>query len=365
MKKNKKEKLPKGKSAATKQMQLPQSEMNVKKLTEISQATTNMNIILSSPNDVKNGGGSELSNSLISQNYDLAARKITSSFEEAIAARAHVTLNYLSVQISLHLYEEKIEIKHVYNVIKTFVDATWDEVSRGISVSYTRALFFEPVVYINKILPAVTISPEFIRGVNSIYWEDLFGDLVTDGQMVQNDRMIVKTLIEAVQKNLDNGYHVQLVGPIVLKTQIGSANTVMVYSREMLKTFNKKYKQKNAKRQKRSLVESNAVNHFAKTEDELSKKEQKAEHALALEANKKKAVASQSAAADKVVEKTTIVETTTVEKTKKEKKPKKVVETVVEEVKTVVEEVPKKEKKSKEDSPKKEKKEKKSKKDKK
>ncbi|MCK5946044.1 MAG: hypothetical protein KAG04_02100 [Mycoplasmataceae bacterium] len=286
------------KSAATASMKIPEKQVNTKNIEDISQTTNAMNIILSSASEAKGDKTMEATRDIISKNYDLAVRKIVASFDEILDTGAFITARYLAVQVSLALYEKNLDIKQTHLVIKRFIAATWKKVASGVSVAYTTEIILEPVVYVNKIIPAVTVTPSFAQMVNTVIWDDLFKELARSGEMSLADKDIIESFVNAVSDNVMQGYYIQLGEPIVMKIKLGSSNNMLLFSQKNLKWFNDTYKANKVRKGKgQKKITSNAVNHFANTQEKMSKKEANAKRKLekAMQEKEAKELASSKA----------------------------------------------------------------------
>ena len=265
-----------GTSAATANMSLPKKKIDKKNIESISQTTKAMNIVLSSANETGENESSAQARELISKNYDLAIRKIVSSYEDIIESGSYITTKYLAVQVSLYLHEMNLNPKEIHESIRKYFDEVWDTVSRGQSVAFTTEIVFEPIVYIDRIIPAVTITPSIASKVNTIMFDDLFQKLAREGKMSLADKEVIDVMVKALSTNIQQGYYVQIGRPILLKLRIGSEENMLLFSKEDTAWFNKnlsarKTRQKSSKKNKDQVVFSDAVTHLDSTKKRMDR----------------------------------------------------------------------------------------------
>ncbi|WP_128008547.1 hypothetical protein [Mycoplasma sp. ATU-Cv-508] len=126
----------------------------------------------------------------------------------------------------------------VLDVITIFTDEIFATLSTGVGVEISSELFFEVVVYVDKVLLASRISPKFVSEIRAISWQKLFDRLVKDNKLSISDRPIVENFTFALDENVRRGYYVQLGDFILARVNFESRSTILLYSHERLVRLN-------------------------------------------------------------------------------------------------------------------------------
>lgn len=267
--KNKKDKLEDGgQSKALNPLQLKRNGgPNPQQLDSIIKTTDSMNFINKGSNNFegKNDKFMELSRNAIAESYEMARRRINSTYQDLVDSRVYVGTQFLAVQIVLLNFDREWDVKKVEHTINVFAKAVYEKLGQGIGVAISEDLVFESIVYIDKILPACKMTPDFASLVNAITWKELFSELVRINKLTIADKDIIEDLVTSIDENVKKGYYIKLYEIIVSRVNMQSQDTILLFSYETLLKLNREYSREVAnKRSGREQVE-NMTNSYAKT----------------------------------------------------------------------------------------------------
>ncbi len=238
-------------------------------LEEIVRTTDSMNVVAVSADPFATEKGDkllELSDQAISRNFDLAKRRIAATHHDVIESGSYVGIPFLAIQVVISKYDKEWDVKDVEKVIEKFATGIIDSLSNGIGIGFSKQLVLEPVVYINKILPASKVTPSFASLANAVKWGDLLDTLIEQGALGSADREIIEIFVEALETNVNNGYYVQFGDLMVSRIRPSSADTILLYSLETLEKMNRVYKFEKAKKANVQVTRTNSIDQFIKTQ---------------------------------------------------------------------------------------------------
>lgn len=227
---------------------------------DIIKTTDSMNVMITR-NSINETGESLLlkTRESIAQSYELARRRINATYQDLVDSGAYVGVQFLAVQIALLNYEKEWDVKRIEYALNVFVNAIIESLSKGVGVAMTNYIVFETVVYVDKILPVASTTPNFAILINTVVWDELFDDLANANKLTMADRPIIESLVLVLEENVKRGYYVQLNDFIITKISPTMSTLVILFSYDFLIKINKEYKRYMATRKKPTVVIGNEL----------------------------------------------------------------------------------------------------------
>lgn len=227
---------------------------------DIIKTTDSMNVMITR-NSINESGENLLlkTRESIAQSYELARRRINATYQDLVDSGAFVGVQFLAVQIALLNYEKEWDVKRIEYALNVFVNAIIESLSKGIGVAMTNYIVFETVVYVDKILPVASTTPNFAILINTIVWDELFADLANANKLTMADRPIIESLVLVLEENVKRGYYVQLNDFIITKISPTMSTLVILFSYDFLIRINKEYKRYMATRKKPTVIVGNEL----------------------------------------------------------------------------------------------------------
>ncbi len=205
----------------------------------------------------------------ISRNYELARRKITSIYQEVLSSGNFVSTPFLSIQVLLREYKEKWDVKYVEQTINIFFEELFNVLSTGTSVRLTSEILLDAIFYSNKILPSAKIVPSVTSEIKLLEWIHIFYKAVERDALLDSDKKIIETLVEAIETNVNVGYYIKIGDMILSRIRVDRPELVLLFSNHWLQELNHKYKISKIHSKKKRVSKANFVESFSQTQKQL------------------------------------------------------------------------------------------------
>ncbi len=205
----------------------------------------------------------------ISRNYELARRKITSIYQEVLSSGNFVSTPFLSIQVILREYKEKWDVKYVEQTINIFFEELFNVLSTGTSVRLTSEILLDAIFYSNKILPSAKIVPSVTSEIQLLEWIHVFYKSVERDALLESDKKIIETLVEAIETNVNVGYYIKIGDMILSRIRVDRPDLVLLFSNQWLQELNHKFKTSKIKSKKKRVSKANFIESFSQTQKQL------------------------------------------------------------------------------------------------
>jgi len=144
-----------------------ETKMDFKSVDEIIKTTDSMRVTSSTMTKDDNAKIGEASKALL-RSYDLATRKITSTYDEIIETKKVITNEFLTVQLLITEFESASNIEHIADVVNYFTDEIEAQLAFGKSVKISERILIDPADYVGKMIPDAKMVEPGYESVNTV-----------------------------------------------------------------------------------------------------------------------------------------------------------------------------------------------------
>jgi len=141
-----------------------ETKINQKDVEEIVKTTDSMQIVANSQDNKTNL--EETSKALL-KSYDIATRKIISTYEDVVENKKVITDDFLVVQMLIKNYETNSDIDKIAAVVKSFYKEIELQLAHGKTIRLTDSIMIDPTDYVGKMIPTAKIVEKHHQAINS------------------------------------------------------------------------------------------------------------------------------------------------------------------------------------------------------
>ena len=250
-----------------------------RKITDEITKTTDSMKIMSSTLDINDNEKMEEASKTLLRSFDIATKKITSTFEEIVETKKIVNNDFLTVQIMIAEYEKGANIDNIMKVIQFFTNEVEAQLSHGRSVMITNKILIEPTDYVGKMIPVAKITSSE-TGVNQISWQKISEVLKNSNIINSSEQVTIENLVRAIELNITNGYYMKLGNLVISKIDHDRSELMVLFSSNTIMKMNKIYSRDRLAKRAKVVDNTNYIENYKNAVGDHPEKEKKLHKSL-------------------------------------------------------------------------------------